>query len=230
MKKVLDIKNLYFAYKNEYVLKNINLEVYQRDFLAIIGPNGGGKSTLLKLILGLLKPTKGKIELFEKKVGYVPQNTDININFPIKTWEVVSLGFKPNKKLKIKVEKLLKEVGLEGYFDKKLDELSGGQRQRVFIARALFLEPKLLLLDEPTSSLDPSSTKNIYELLKELNKNITIIVISHNIFVTVKYASKIAYINKTIYMHNSPKFDLKNKDKEHFCEIELMDLLGESFE
>ena len=223
MKTVLSIKNLNYSYSKQKVLEDINLEVKERDFLAIIGANGGGKSTLLKLILGLLPLKEGEIKLYEKKIGYVPQNTNINNNFPIKVWEVVSLGYNPNESVKKRVKEVLKQVGLEEFFETKIGSLSGGQRQRVMIARALFSKPKLLLLDEPTSNIDPTASESIYELLKELNKKITIIVVSHDISVTLKYATKIAYINKNIFMHESPNLEL-NQDG-HFCEVELMQML-----
>jgi len=220
---ILSIKDLSFSYAKQTVLENIDLEVEEKEFLAIIGPNGGGKSTLLKLIIGLLKPQKGSIRLYEKKIGYVPQNTNINNTFPIKVWEVVTLGVKPTASQKEKALKVLKEVDMQNHFDKKIGELSGGQRQRVLIARALFNDPKLLLLDEPTSNIDPKTSESIYKLLKKLNDQITIIVVSHDIAVSLKYATKIAYINKNIFMHESPKLSV-NKEG-HFCEVELMQML-----
>ena len=220
---ILTIEDLSYSYSKEKVLEDINLEVDKGDFLSIIGPNGGGKSTLLKLILGLLKLQHGKIILNENRIGYVPQNTNININFPIKVWEVVSLGYKPSPKVKKQIDTVLKQVSMSDYYDKKIGELSGGQRQRVFIARALFNNPSLLILDEPTSSLDPKSSENIYKLLKELNHDKTIIVVSHDLSVIAKYASKIAYINKTIFLHDSPNFELD--ENKHFCEVELMQML-----
>jgi len=220
---ILSIKDLSFSYGKQKVLEDINLEVKEKEFLAVIGPNGGGKSTLLKLIIGLLKPQQGSIKLYEKNIGYVPQNTHINSSFPILVWEVVTLGQNPTKKTKQKAYELLKQVNMQNFFNNKIGELSGGQRQRVLIARALFHNPKLLLLDEPTSNIDPKTSESIFELLKELNKDITIIVVSHELSVLLKYATKIAYINKNIFMHDSPNLSL---DKEgHFCEVELMQML-----
>jgi len=223
MKPVLILKDINYAYSKQVILENINLEVKEKEFLAIIGPNGGGKSTLLKLILGLLPLKSGEIKLFEKKIGYVPQNTNINNNFPIRVWEVVTLGEKPTQKIKNIAKQTLSKVGMDKFYDKKIGDLSGGQRQRVLIARALFNDPKLLLLDEPTSNIDPKASESIYELLKELNKEKTIIVVSHDLSVIVKYATKIAYINKNIFMHEKPNLEL-NKDG-HFCEVELMQML-----
>ena len=224
---ILEIKNLSFRYDKQIVLENINLTVKKGDFLSIIGPNGGGKSTLLKLITSILKPTKGEVKLYEKDIGYVPQNTNININFPITVKEVVSLGFQNNKINRKKVENALKKVDMLNYQDKKIGNLSGGQRQRVFIARALFNNPKLLILDEPTASIDVKGQEEIYKLLKELNSDKTIIVVSHDISVILKYATKVAYINKNIYIHKAPELNNINNSDEHFCEVELMNMLEE---
>ncbi len=218
---IVQIKNLSYKYDKQLVLEDIDLSVKKGEFLAIIGPNGGGKSTLLKLIISLLNPTSGKIELKEKKIGYVPQNTNININFPIKVKDVVSLGFEYDSK---KVESALKKVNMLEFKDTKIANLSGGQRQRVFIARALFNNPPLLILDEPTASIDVKGQESIYKLLKELNKDKTVIVVSHDISVILKYASKVAYINKNIYLHDVPTLNTKDKDG-HFCEVELMNML-----
>ncbi|MCB4742964.1 MAG: ABC transporter ATP-binding protein [Sulfurovum sp.] len=241
---VIEIKNLLFSYEKDIILENINLTVKPLDFLAIIGPNGGGKSTLIKLILGLLKPTKGTICTLGRSsskplssIGYVPQNTNINTDFPIKVLEVVLMGHVDGKKPLWGYGKeeivcamgALTQVGMEHYAQSKIGDLSGGQRQRVMIARALCACPKILMLDEPTSSIDIKGQKEIYELLKQLNKTITIIVVSHDISVILEYANKAAHVNKRLAFH-----DISNKQKtfhthgnnEHFCEIELLQLLG----
>ena len=218
---IVEIKDLSYKYDKQLVLENINLTVDKGEFLAIIGPNGGGKSTILKLIISLIKPTSGKVELKEKSIGYVPQNTNININFPIKVKDVVSLGLKYEDK---KVDEALKKVNMLNFKEKRIGNLSGGQRQRVFIARALYNNPALLILDEPTASIDVKGQESIYKLLKELNKDKTIIVVSHDISVILKYATKIAYINKNIYLHDAPNLNAKDSN-EHFCEVELMNML-----
>jgi len=238
---ILEIKNLSFAYLQQEVLQDINLEVVKDDFLAIIGPNGGGKSTLLKLILGLEKVKIGTIKI-SKNLGYVPQNTNININFPIKVIDVVLMGHKNETKVKgikkyfkigyTKEEKdcaraSLKQVGMDKFADSKIGSLSGGQRQRVMVARALSAHPKILLLDEPTSSIDVEGQKQIYDLLKKLNKEITIIVVSHDISVILGYASKVAYINKKLVIHNSIEKDIIDRDNGHFCEVEMIQMLDQ---
>ncbi len=251
----IEIKNLSFSYDKQKVLENINLKVKQKDFLAIIGPNGGGKSTLLKLILGINHLQDGSIKIFDKNpneslmnLGYVPQNTNINVNFPIKVIEVVLMGCVKTEENKqssflgkyfhighTKQEKLsaldsLKKVGMEKFAQNKIGSLSGGQRQRVMIARALCNHPNILLLDEPTANIDANGQKQIYELLKELNKKITIVVVSHDISVIMEYASKVAHINKTLTYHDiSNKKSLKPNNK-HFCEVELLEMLGSNAE
>lgn len=239
---IISIKNLSFTYDKQQVLDNINLEVQENDFLAIIGPNGGGKSTLLKSILGINKVTQGKITVLGSNpsrnlssIGYVPQNTNINTDFPIKVIEVVMMGHVGHKRPLIGYKKeeiacamgALAQVGMEKFAEKKIGSLSGGQRQRVMIARALCAHPKILILDEPTASIDVSGQKQIYDLLKVLNKTITVIVVSHDISVILGYANKVAHINKTLTFH-----DIKHKTKhlneqdDHFCEVEMLEMLG----
>lgn len=236
---IINIENLSFKYKANYILEDINLSVNSDDFLVIIGPNGGGKSTLLKLILGLLKVQKGKIEnrLKKEQLGYVPQNTNLNINFPITVLEVVLLGtlgaknrfFSYTKEQKNRAYEALKQVNMSEYANQKIKDLSGGQRQRVFIARALAQEPKVLLLDEPTASIDVKGQKQIYDLLKKLNENICIVVVSHDISVMLNYAKKVAHINKNLVYHNLDNIQ-KNIETSngHLCEVELLSSLGQN--
>lgn len=236
---LLDIKDLSFKYKDVNVLENINLDIKSDDFLAIIGPNGGGKSTLLKLILTLLKPNTGKIETSLKldDIGYVPQNTNLNMDFPITSLEVVLMGHKPSKKRIFgytKEDKLcamgsLKQVGMENFANRKIGDLSGGQRQRVLIARALCCNPKVLLLDEPTASIDVKGQRDIYDLLKNLNKRICIVVVSHDISVLLNYAKNVAHINKNLMYHTLDNIqkDIETND-EHLCEVELLSALGKT--
>jgi zinc transport system ATP-binding protein len=241
---VIDIKNVSFAYDRQMILEDINLSVEEKDFLAIIGPNGGGKSTLLKLILGINTLKKGSISVLGKEpsksltqIGYVPQNTNVNTDFPIKVIEVVMMGHVGGKKPLFGYGKdeimcamgALSQVGMEDFAQTKIGALSGGQRQRVMIARALCAHPQILILDEPTSSIDITGQKEIYELIKKLNENITIIVVSHDISVILEYANKAAHVNKTLSFH-----DISDKQKTfhthgtdgHFCEIELLQMLG----
>lgn len=241
---VIEIEDLSFAYDKELILDNINLSVEEKDFLAIIGPNGGGKSTLLKLILGINTLDKGKITVLGKKpkhsltqIGYVPQNTNVNTDFPIKVIEIVMMGHVEGKRPLFGYGKhevlcamgALEQVGMANFAQTKIGSLSGGQRQRVMIARALCAHPQILILDEPTSSIDITGQREIYELLRQLNEHITVIVVSHDISVILEYANKAAHVNKHLSYH-----DISDKrstfhthgDEEHFCEIELLQMLG----
>ena len=234
---IIEIKDLSFCYQKQKVLENINLNVKEKDFLAIIGPNGGGKSTLLKLILGINPVKDGSILTFGEvpkknlsKIGYVPQNTNVNTDFPIEVIEVVLMGHIGTKRPLFgyaEEEKMcalgaLEQVGMEKFANEKIGSLSGGQRQRVMIARALCAHPKILILDEPTASIDVDGQKQIYKLLEELNNYITIIVVSHDISVIMQYANSVVHINKKLSHH-----ELSGKEKHlthqcnHYCEVEL---------
>ena len=240
--ELIKIENVSFAYDKEPVLEDINLSVYAKDFLVIIGPNGGGKSTLIKLILGINKLKSGSITLLGKKhtknlshIGYVPQNTNVNLNFPIKAIEVVMMGvhshkptiFGYSKAETTQAMQVLEQVGMQEFAHNKIGSLSGGQRQRVMIARALYRNPQILLLDEPTSSIDADGQKQIYELLKELNKKITVIVVSHDLSIILEYASKVAHINKTLAFHDLSSMKKEFNTANHFCEVELLQMMGE---
>ena len=236
MKKILEIKNLFFTYDKQNILEDINLDILENDFLAIIGPNGGGKSTLLKLILSLLKTKKGQIlkHIENDCIGYVPQNTNLNIDFPITALEVVLMGHTTRKKKLFGYSKediqcaidSLKQVSMGNFANSKIGDLSGGQRQRVFIARALCSNPQMMLLDEPTASIDVKGQKEIYELLKELNKKIAIVVVSHDISVLMNYAKNVAHINKSLVYHHLKNIEQSINEDEHMCEVELLSALG----
>ena len=239
---IISVSNLSFAYENQKVLENISFCIQDKEFLAIIGPNGGGKTTLLKLLLGIETPLEGKISIMGEQhvkqtqnIGYVPQNTNINMNFPIGVLEVVMMGqnsfkeriFGYTKDEKVQGYEALNKVGMSEFASKPISSLSGGQRQRVFIARALFADPKILILDEPTSSIDVQGSAQIYKVLKELNEHIPIIVVSHDLSVVVEHATRAFYINKQLFDHNlnNMKKDF-SKNNAHICEVELLEMLG----
>ena len=236
---LINIKNLFFKYQKTEVLENVNLTIKDDDFLAIIGPNGGGKSTLLKLILGLLPLQSGTIEknIENNQVGYVPQNTNLNIDFPITSLEVVLMGHISSKKRLFGYSKdeiscaleSLNQVGMKEYANKKIGDLSGGQRQRVFIARALCSNPKIMLLDEPTASIDVQGQQEIYELLRELNKSICIVVVSHDLSILLNYAKNVAHVNRGLVYHSLAEVQ-KNVtlSDDHLCEVELLSALGKT--
>jgi len=241
---LLEAKELYFKYFKEEVLNDINFYVKSGDFFAITGPNGGGKSTLIKLLLGILQPVSGEITIANslgenQEIGYVPQNTNINLDFPISVLDVVLMGngakHKGAKRLfstkynKFEIEcakNSLKKVNMQDFINNKISNLSGGQRQRVMIARAICSHPTLLILDEPTSNIDVQGQKEIYALLKELNKTLTIVVVTHDLSVISNYANRVLYVNRKGYMHDLDSNKFKIKDDNHFCEVELMQMLG----
>ena len=232
---IIEIKDLDFAYNSEVVLKDVNAKVRQKDFVAIIGPNGGGKTTLLKLILGLLKPTKGTIKVDDKLpqdasscIGYVPQNVHINRSFPITVIDVVLMGkLDPKQRLSRRSKtnrrdalEALERMDMVDHADKKIGMLSGGQRQRVFIARALATQPKLLLLDEPTASIDTKGQADFYQLLKEINKDISVMVVSHDLLVISRYVKSVACVNKNLHYHDHAEITGDMLDAMYQCTVE----------
>lgn len=237
--ELINISNLFYKYHKTDVLENINLSIKDDDFLAIIGPNGGGKSTLLKLILGLLTPQSGTIinNIKTNQVGYVPQNTNLNIDFPITALEIVLMGHVSSQKKLFGYSKediacamaSLAKVSMSDFANSKIGDLSGGQRQRVFIARALCSNPKIMLLDEPTASIDVKGQREIYELLKEINNSICVVVVSHDISVLLNYAKNVAHINKNLVYHSLENVEKNvNTQNEHLCEVELLSALGKT--
>jgi len=190
------ITDVWFSYDGHPVLEDVNLSIPQGDFVSIVGPNGGGKTTLLKLILGLLRPSRGDVQVFglnpEKarpRIGYMPQHTQLDPQFPATLMDVALMGrlshgraFGPySKKDKEAVVTALDQVGLRDLRKKSFASISGGQRQRLFIARALASEPDLLLLDEPTANLDAAMEGGLYELLQNLNQTLTVAMVSHDL-------------------------------------------------
>ncbi|WP_456471020.1 metal ABC transporter ATP-binding protein [Caminibacter sp.] len=232
--RAVEIKNLYFKYQNEWVLENINLEVEDGEFVAIVGPNGGGKTTLLRLMLGFLKPTEGEIKIYGKPpkeassfMGYVPQYTNFSLDIPITVFDIVLQGrlergkFFYSKKDKKKALEIMEKLKIKDFKDRKIKDLSGGQRQKVLIARALVSEPKIVLMDEPTSAIDPKGQKEILDLIESMQ--ITRVVVSHDIKILLRNVDKIVYIHKKAVIHEGPKLNIP-KDK-HFCEVELIEFL-----
>lgn len=214
MEPLVKIKNLSVGYDKEPVLHNVNLEIYEKDFLGVIGPNGGGKTTLLKAILGLLDPMKGRI-IFrndinrrKKPIGYLPQVKHMDRNFPITVYEVVRSGsIMKNQKqitsaeIKKKVELLLSEMGISSIRNKAIGDLSGGQMQRVFLCRALLSDPKILILDEPDTFVDNRFEGELYEKLKQLNKEMAILLVSHDVGTISSYVKTIACVNGDLHYH-----------------------------
>jgi zinc transport system ATP-binding protein len=243
----IEAENLSFAYGKTPVLEDITLRIEAGEFVAVIGPNGGGKSTFLKLILGLLQPASGMLRVMgtepgkaSPKIGYVPQDITPNRGFPVSVLEIVQMGllgrknilFRHTKAETDKAMEALKKVGMEAFASRRIDDLSGGQLQRVFIARALVSDPKVLILDEPTSNIDSRGEQAIYDLLKKLNDEITIIVVSHDISFLLDYAEKIVFLNRRMTLHDAPSITREHVIKSlgikdnHLCEVELLNYLS----
>lgn len=218
----IHLENVDFSYGPVSVLENATVTLGDREFVSIVGPNGGGKTTLLKIILGLLDPQSGKVSIFgsapevgRKWIGYLPQYANLDAKFPVTATDVVlmgrlgktrTLGFYARADREAARE-ILTRVGLEKLQHRPLATLSGGQKQRVLIARALVSEPKLLLLDEPTSSLDDYVEKELYELLQELNKDLTIVVVSHDVAYVSRYVEKVICVNREVHTHPVSEID-----------------------
>ena len=213
-KKLLEIKDLSVAYENHVVLEKVSLNILSNDFIGVIGPNGGGKTTLIKAVLGLIKPLSGEIKLSisKKNIGYLPQVNQIDKRFPISVIDVVRSGkaetalfssFHTNQQEKEKAESLLQEMGIIGIRNKAIGELSGGQMQRVFLCRALMNEPELLLLDEPSTYVDNNFEGELYLKLKELNNRMAILLISHDVGTISFFVKTIACVNRGLHYHPS---------------------------
>ncbi len=234
----LEIKDLDVYYGQLQAIEKVNLIVRERDFLAIMGPNGGGKSTLLKAILGLVPIENGEIKILggnNKKnrhlIGYVPQFSSVDKNFPITVIEVVLLGalnkglsffHKFTEEQRGKARELLEKVGLDKLANRSISQLSGGEFQKMLIARALMTEPKLLILDEPTASVDAKASQDIYNLLGALNKKITIIMVTHNVMAISSYVKGLACLNVGLVYHGDPEISEEVVNSLFGCPVELV--------
>lgn len=214
----IEIENLSFSYPQLQVLKDLNLTLYSDEFLGIVGPNGGGKSTLLKLILGLLEPDKGSIRVLGQTpkaarpmLGYVPQFATFDSKFPIRVKETVLQGRFGTRKHQLfytredqlKTAEAMERTDILDLQDRPMTALSGGQRQRVLIARALVCDPKLLLLDEPTANIDPFHGENIFGLLHRLHDEVSIVLISHDIGFITRCVTRVACLNHSLVCHTT---------------------------
>jgi len=237
VKDVVRLENVWVSYGDMPVLEDINLQVAEHDFLGIIGPNGGGKSTLLKVILGLIKPERGMVTVLgnppdksRSRIGYVPQYSNYDHNFPVSVMDVVTMGrygkaglLKPYGRIdKQAAEKALGRVGMLDHAGAQIGQLSGGQQQRAFIARALVSEPQLLLLDEPTASVDSAMQTDFYELLEHLKEEMAIIMVSHDIGAVSVFVDKIACLNVQLYYHGSREITPEILEATYKCPVQLI--------
>jgi zinc transport system ATP-binding protein len=234
MNTLIKIRDLTAGYDKVPVLKEVNLDVYENDFLGVIGPNGGGKTTLLRIILGLLKPFQGKIEFStnltgsQKHIGYLPQVKHIDKKFPITVTEVIRSGMLMNRHKNLnskgaveKVEKLLEEVGITAIRKKAIGDLSGGQMQRVFLCRAIISDPKVLILDEPDTFVDNRFEVELYEKLTKLNQKMAIILVSHDVGTISSHVKTIACVNGALHYHSSNRITQEQLDGYN-CPIQII--------
>jgi zinc transport system ATP-binding protein len=239
--KIIVLRNVYAGYNGVDVIEDVNLEVEKNDFLGIIGPNGGGKTTVLRLIAGVMKPSKGQVLVFGKdpsrfsnddrrRIGYVRQETFIDTSFPVNVLETVLMGLysqigpgrKITKEHREKAMEALRKTGMDGFHKSHIGALSGGQKQRVFIARGLVNSPELLILDEPTTGVDARAQAAFYKMLEELKKglNLTIIMVSHDISMIADEVNKISCVNHSIHVHGEPEGVLSDAKTCEVCGID----------
>lgn len=230
---VIELQGVGFAYDGLTVLENIDFSLYHGEFLGLVGPNGGGKSTLLKLVLGLLAPDRGRIRVLGKTplqsrtaLGYVPQFAHFARDFPVSVEDTVLLGrlgrtrgwFGYSRADRAIAARAMAEIGILELRKRRLHRLSGGQLQRVLIARALACEPHILLLDEPTTNIDVRAEEGIFDLLERLNERLSIILVSHDIGFISRYVGRVACLNRTLLCHPTAQLTGDN----------IVDLYGEA--
>ncbi|WP_027472753.1 metal ABC transporter ATP-binding protein [Saccharicrinis fermentans] len=233
MAPLISLKDIYAGYEpNKPVLREVNLEVNHLDFIGIIGPNGGGKSTLLKVILGLLKPLSGQLTYHLEtpaSIGYLPQINLADKSFPIRVIDVVLSGLMGKKGLlkrytkeeKNKALELLHFVNLQKHAQSAIGELSGGQMQRVYLCRAIINDPQVLILDEPNNFVDKHFEGELYDLLQDLNKKMSILLVSHDIGTISSFIKTIACVNEELHYHLSNKIN-DQVLQTYNCPIELI--------
>ena len=233
MKPIIKIEHLAAGYEGKEVLHDVNLTIYQDDYLGIIGPNGGGKTTLMRLILGLMKPTEGSISYYKDghavkdiTMGYLPQYNDLDKQFPISVYEVVLSGLNKTKSLFARFGKehqqlvadTLERMQLSDLKDRHIGALSGGQLQRVLLARAIVSKPDVVILDEPNTYIDRRFQKQMYEMLEQINKECAIIIVSHDIAEVLNNVKHIACVNHHLHYHDTADMP-REKLEEHFLKV-----------
>jgi zinc transport system ATP-binding protein len=234
MAYLFEMNSLSASYGADMVLQDVDFIVNENDFIGVIGPNGGGKTTLLKIILGLLKPVKGSLVFNNNlingnSIGYLPQMSTGDINYPVTVADIVLSGLMIRKSIisrmsssdKEKAKQVITQLGLAGLSNATLNELSGGQMQRVFLGRAIVGDPKLLLLDEPGNFVDTTFENDFYEKLRELNKRMAILMVSHDVGTISSHIKSFACVNRSLHYHPSP--EITNEDLLAYgCPIQLV--------
>lgn len=236
MDSLVEIHNLSAGYGQNIVLRDVNLSIQQLDFVGVIGPNGGGKTTLLKALLGLLSPVSGEINFAESmtegnshRIGYLPQINNIDRKFPVTVFDVVRSGLMSRKRLtgrysseeNDRANELMSEMGISGIRSKAIGELSGGQIQRALLCRALVNSPKLLILDEPNTYVDNRFERELYEKLKVLNEKLAILLVSHDLGTISTYVKSYACVNGSLHYHSGNKVTPELL-KSYECPIQII--------
>lgn len=233
MNKLLELKNIYASYNGETILKDVNLNIFENDFIGVVGPNGGGKTTLLRVILGLLKPYNGEVIINNQDnqalFGYLPQYNNFDSSFPISVKEVILSGLMSEKKLYkrytsediSKANDLMKRTGIWDHRKSNIGEISGGQMQRALLCRAIISSPKILILDEPITYVDSNFENELYQILDELNKKMAIVMVSHDIGMISSHVKSIACINRELHYHASNMISVEQLNS-YGCPIDLI--------
>jgi zinc transport system ATP-binding protein len=233
----VEVSDVSVSHRDQTVLEDVSLVVEPRDYLALLGPNGGGKTTLLRVILGLLEPDRGRVRVFGEpprrargRVGYVPQRPGFDFDFPIRVLDVVLMGrLGASRRLRpfgaadrSRALGALDRVEMAHLAQRAIGALSGGELQRVLIARALAVEPRLLLLDEPTASLDERIGRSIWELLEELSRDVAIVLVSHDIGAISQHVRSVACLNRRLFAHPGKELTGEILEATYGCPVELL--------
>jgi zinc transport system ATP-binding protein len=236
-REIVSIRHLWAGYDHQAVLEDVSLSVKELDFIGIVGPNGGGKTTLFKVLLGLIPPMQGEVRIMGRSVeegrrhiGHVPQLMTFDRDFPISVWDVARMGRLGRRGLLQRytseddevVAESLRRVGMLQLRERPIGDLSGGQQQRVYIARALATEPKILLLDEPMANVDPRVSTNIYDLLSGLNEEITIMLASHDIGAISTYVETVGCLNRRLFYHGEKQLTPEMLELAYQCPVDLI--------
>jgi len=232
---IVSLRDVWVHYNGVPVLEGVDFSIRKDSYIAVIGPNGGGKSTLLRVVMGLIRPDRGTVSVFGKTplkgrryIGYLPQSKPSDLGFPISVYEVVLSGRYSRPLCGYTAEdreaalKALEDVDMDAYRNRQIGRLSGGQIQRVFLARAIARDPKLLLLDEPTASIDPEQQKNFYSLLERLRKKMAVVFVTHDIGAVSEYFDEIACLNRRLFYHGDAEGGAEKLAEAYTCPVEFI--------